>query len=189
MTKTQTLISYPARPINGGPLDAALPKMGRWSYEAKYNGWRGLLHLESGKMWNRHGKPLTITGKFTKAIEEAQHIFNGMYDWLDCEAMSMRHTKSKGTLIVLDLMEGGQYWERRADLEKLLPPMKPDEFEEDGLYCSLRSSKGEGLYSELREVDDEFYEGVVAKKLESKYPMQLSNPEQKFPQWIKHRWD
>ena len=189
MTDTQELISYPARPINGGPMDNPLPKMGRWAYEAKYNGWRGLLHVDSGKMWNRHGSPLSITDNFTQAISLAQLTFNGMYDWLDCEALCMRHKKAKGTLIVIDLMEGGQYWERRAELERMLPPMPSDSFEADGLFCPQRSTHGASLYQELRETDDEFYEGVVAKKLESIYPMQLQNPERKFTQWVKHRWD
>ena len=30
--------TYPARPINGGPLELAPPKPGRWYYEPKYNG-------------------------------------------------------------------------------------------------------------------------------------------------------
>ena len=29
--------TYPARPINGGPLELALPKPGHWYYEPKYN--------------------------------------------------------------------------------------------------------------------------------------------------------
>ncbi len=37
-------VTYPARPINGGPLELAPPNPGRWCYEPKYNGWRALVH-------------------------------------------------------------------------------------------------------------------------------------------------
>jgi hypothetical protein len=30
-------LTYPARPINGGPLEWAPPKPGPWCYEPKYN--------------------------------------------------------------------------------------------------------------------------------------------------------
>ena len=48
-------ITYPARPINGGPLEKARPKHGEWFYEPKYNGWRALVHVPTGTMFNRHG--------------------------------------------------------------------------------------------------------------------------------------
>jgi|7_EtaG_2_1085326.scaffolds.fasta_scaffold22445_3 ATP-dependent DNA ligase len=187
-TETQTLISYPCRPINGGPLDNPLPKLGRWAYEAKYNGWRGMLHLDSGKMWNRHGSPLTIRDNFAVAIAKAKNTFKD-YEWLDCEAMHMRHKKAKGTLVVLDIMKEGEYWERRAEMENHLPTMPIGEFKTNGLFCSHRSADGQGLYDELQGVDAEFYEGVVAKKIESIYPIQLENPNREFSQWVKHRWD
>ena len=49
------LITYPARPIQGGPLELAPPKRGLWYAEPKLNGWRALIHMPSGTMWNRHG--------------------------------------------------------------------------------------------------------------------------------------
>ena len=33
-----------------------------------------------------------------------------------------------------------------------------------------------------------FYEGVVAKRAQSSYPVQLRDPEAPFPGWMKHRW-
>ena len=34
----------------------------------------------------------------------------------------------------------------------------------------------------------EFYEGLVAKRVESAYPIQLRDPDAHCPYWIKHRW-
>jgi hypothetical protein len=34
----------------------------------------------------------------------------------------------------------------------------------------------------------EFFEGYVAKKVDSKYPIQLRSPNEKFGYWIKHRF-
>jgi len=38
------LLTYPARPVNGGPLERALPKSGTWLYEPEHNDWRALVH-------------------------------------------------------------------------------------------------------------------------------------------------
>jgi len=34
----------------------------------------------------------------------------------------------------------------------------------------------------------EFYEGLVAKRADSPYPLQLRSPDEEFSGWIKHRW-
>jgi ATP-dependent DNA ligase len=46
----KSLPSYPARPLNGGPLELAPPKPGQWGYEPKYNGWRALVHAPTGSI-------------------------------------------------------------------------------------------------------------------------------------------
>ena len=43
-----SLISYAARPIQGGKLDRAPKKIGLWYTEPKYNGWRAVVHWPSG---------------------------------------------------------------------------------------------------------------------------------------------
>src|SRR5437762_1954140 len=97
--------TYPARPINGGPLDKAPPKFGEWYYEPKYNGWRALVHVPTGTMFNRKGERLSIQKEFTGAIEELQEINHQVcrIEWLDCEALERRHNIGRGMLIVLDL--------------------------------------------------------------------------------------
>jgi hypothetical protein len=34
----------------------------------------------------------------------------------------------------------------------------------------------------------EFYEGFVAKRTDSPYPLQLRSPSEEFPRWVKHRF-
>ena len=48
-----SLISYPARPIQGGKLDRAPKKIGLWYAQPKYNGWRAVVHCPTGAMWSR----------------------------------------------------------------------------------------------------------------------------------------
>jgi len=62
------LITYPARPIQGGRLELAPSKRGVWSIEPKLNGWRTLVHTPTGTMWNRHGSLLTIADCFRPAL-------------------------------------------------------------------------------------------------------------------------
>ena len=62
------LITYPARPIQGGRLELAPPKRGLWYAEPKLNGWRALIHTPTGTMWNRHGAMLTIADCFRPAL-------------------------------------------------------------------------------------------------------------------------
>jgi ATP-dependent DNA ligase len=61
-------LTYPARPVNGGHLKHALRKVGDWSYEPKYNGWRAVVHVPTSTMWNRHGERLTIAREFAPAL-------------------------------------------------------------------------------------------------------------------------
>ena len=65
-----SLISYPARPLQGGKLDRASKKTGLWFAEPKFNGWRALVHCPSGAMWNRHGGLLSIAGEFALPLRE-----------------------------------------------------------------------------------------------------------------------
>ncbi len=39
-----------------------------------------------------------------------------------------------------------------------------------------------------REWGVEYYEGLVAKRADSLYPIQLRSPGAECPFWIKHRW-
>ena len=121
---TPPLLTYPARPIQGGRLELAPPKRGLWYAEPKLNGWRTLIHTPSGTMWNRHGTLLTIADCFRPALETLAALANHVLVWADCEALERRHTLGRGTLVVLDMVPGSgtpTYERRRAILESLIP--------------------------------------------------------------------
>ena len=118
------LITYPARPIQGGRLELAPPKRGLWYAEPKLNGWRALIHTPTGTMWNRHGALLTIADCFRPALAALAKLAPRGLVWADCEALERRHNLGRGTLVVLDAVpESGTqtYVERRSRLESLLP--------------------------------------------------------------------
>ena len=119
-----TLLTFPARPIQGGRLDLAPPKRGLWFAEPKLNGWRALIHTPTGTMWNRHGTLLTIADCFRPALAALAKLTSRGLVWADCEALERRHNLGRGTLVVLDVIpESGTpiYTARRAMLESLLP--------------------------------------------------------------------
>ena len=208
------LLTYPARPVNGGPLDRALPKTGEWLYEPKYNGWRALVHAPTGTMFNRQGERLSIASEFYPALEEARKFAAGLRpyhrltctdlhgrtqltaaesEWLDCEALSRRHTRGRGTLVVLDLpMLKLPAIQRGYVLRESFCPAIDHCASKDSLYSVPQWTDGPAVYSELklnnRDLGIEFYEGVVAKRADSLYPIQLRSPSLEFPFWMKHRW-
>ncbi|HEV7924441.1 MAG TPA: hypothetical protein VGR14_03755 [Verrucomicrobiae bacterium] len=198
-----TFLTYPARPINGGHLKYALPKVGQWSYEPKYNGWRGLLHVPTGAMWNRHGKRLSIASEFAKAAGKLKLT---PFEWLDVEALHRRHRLGRGTLIVLDPvmrpdLPPQPYTERvqllydylvEPEWAECLPQgVKPAD---NAVYIPPVYGEGERdeLWKQLQEVNKslgcDFYEGLVAKRDDSLYPIQLNSPDQCTPTWMKHRF-
>ena len=88
------LITYPARPIQGGRLELAPPKRGLWYAEPKLNGWRALIHTPTGTMWNRHGALLTIADCFRPALATLAKFASRGLVWADCEALERRHNVS-----------------------------------------------------------------------------------------------
>jgi len=92
---------YPARPVNGGPLDKALPKSGAWTLEGKYNGWRAWVHNPTGAMFNRKLEPLSITHEFKPALTKLHEL---PWEWSDVEALERRHNIGRGSLILLDYL-------------------------------------------------------------------------------------
>jgi hypothetical protein len=113
---------YPARPVNGGPLERALPKSGKYSMEAKYNGWRAWVHNKTGAMFNRENQPLSINGEFKAALATLRDL---PWDWSDVEALERRHNIGRGSLILLDHLSANP-GDTYADRKKFL-----------GLTCAL----------------------------------------------------
>jgi hypothetical protein len=194
--------TYPARPINGGPLDKALDKSGEWQYEPKYNGWRALIHIASGEMFNRKGEPLSITRDFQPALDQLRVTLDcEAFKWVDCEVLERRHKIGQGTLIVLDVLpeaawRGTSYLGRRSwlNIPSLQTVFPTDQPAQNALIKSpIFSVKYAGKWwAELQRLNQkwgcEFYEGMVAKREDSKYPFQLRSSEEDFPFWMKHRW-
>lgn len=203
-------LTFPARPTNGGPLEKALPKSGRWLYEPKYNGWRTLIHVPAGAMFNRHLARLSIANEFAPALHRLQRT--GLV-WIDCEALERRHNFARGTLIVLDVLtrkaDAGRSSEQLhplplaarqsilyqdlvttgiAEAHNQLDCPQPDHVYVPPAYEEPELSE---LWSQLKAFSRKFkgfYEGVVAKRADSIYPVQLRSSSLEFPFWKKHRW-
>ena len=192
-------ITYPARPINGGPIEKALPKNGVWKWEPKYNGWRALVHLPTGTIFNRQGEPLSIGQEFSDAVGVLCATLDcEAFKWADVEALSRRHKLGRGCLILLDVVPEpayahAPYSERREWIDfpvvpelDLTPPailpilsLPP---------CVCPDTAWQDLQLINRRLGAEFYEGLVAKKADQPYPIQLISPDREFPFWVKHRW-
>ena len=198
-----SLISYPARPLQGGKLDRAPKKTGLWYAQPKYNGWRALVHCPTGTMWNRHGGRLSIECEFGVALRELRRLSGAGLIWADCEAMERRHNVGRRSLIVLDLIpDSGSpiYEERREFLESLVPlermSLGEGTMPEDSVLLtpSIADTNGQALqlYRSLeainRSVLADVFEGVVMKRAVSAYPVQLRSPDEKCRFWQKHRF-
>ena len=201
-----SLLTFPARPIQGGRLELAPPKRGLWFAEPKLNGWRALIHTPTGTMWNRHGTLLTIADCFRPALAALAKLANRGLVWADCEALERRHNLGRGTLVVLDVIpESGTpiYTARRAMLESLLPcdPV----FDGDGsrpvpsgavVLTPTRRADSHAdtlaFYQRLRAANRamgcDFFEGVVMKRADSAYPVRLRSATEEFRGWVKHRF-
>ncbi len=190
-------ITFPARPVNGGSLEVALPKVGEWFYEPKYNGWRALIHVPTGTMFNRKGELLTISGEFRVALEKLKST---PFEWLDCEGLERRHKIGCGSLIVLDALVPGDYRTRRILLERYFLMLsflnKPNvdnvyiapNWPSNMAFARSGASVWHALKDRNKELGCDFFEGMVAKKADSIYPIQLQSSDREFPFWVKHRW-
>jgi hypothetical protein len=209
-TEPPALYSYPARPLNGGPLPKALPKRGAWAAEPKWNGWRALVHVPSGAMFNRQGKRLSIASEFESSLEILRATLDAeAFKWVDCEALDRRHALARGTLIVLDVLPipgagyrdktPEDYRERRAWLTPLPMPRSLVDVRSHSVYLTPSSIEPlwyggdpQGMWDECakanRQLGAVFYEGIVMKRCDALYPTQLRNPEETTPAWVKHRW-
>ena len=198
------MITYPARPIDGGPLQHAQPKPGVWYVEPKINDWRAMVHVPTLSMFNRLGEPFTIADKFKTALDRLR----GMpFEWLDVLALERRHSIGRGSLILMDIMCSeslipyADYSTRRRRMETncaingIQKHTALNEKIAPNSVLLMPTYKAEGaaqLYAALQrcntEMEEEFYEGVVMKKANAPYPVQLRNPDFKTAYWVKHRW-
>ena len=140
---------------------------------------------------------------FPARARDAGNLASRGLVWADCEALERRHNLGRGTLVVLDLIpESGTpiYTTRRAMLESLLPcdPI----FDGDTshpvpcgavvLTPARRVDDALAFYQRLREANRalgcDFFEGVVMKRANAPYPVQLRSTTEEFRGWCKHRF-
>ena len=157
-------------------------------------------------MWNRHGTLLTIADCFRPVLAAMAKLASRGLVWTDCEALERRHNLGRGTVVVLDVIpESGTpiYTARRALLESLLPP--DPVFDGDsprpvpcGVVVLTPTRRADShayalaFYQRLREANRalgcDFFEGVVMKRADSPYPVQLRSATEEFRGWVKHRF-
>jgi hypothetical protein len=130
-------------------------------------------------------------------------------EWLDTEALERRHNIGRGSLIILDaivpnLTASDRYRLLSEEALRLNWPIlnigqRPEENRGYLLHqTALSDASPAGKLALTRWWNQmqclntawgaEFYEGLVAKRADSLYPIQLRNPESGCPFWIKHRW-
>ena len=180
-------ITYPLRPRSGANLDRMTPRrFGKWKYEPKYDGWRSVIFPSKGLMWNRKGEPLSIQKDFPYALEILRKC---PLSWIDAEALQRRHEHAKGTLIVLDTIYTDKtYGERRKVLEDLFPVLNVEDVPQSNtVYIPPSYDCDKTLWEAVR--NNNFYEGIVAKKENSCYTIQTVSESRTFDGWVKHRFD
>lgn len=165
-----------------GPRPVAAPG---WVHQPKLNGWRALLHVGTGALWSRHGRPLRHAEKWQASAEVLRGLFADAPDtWLDCEAMGVRTKFGAGKLVVLDAIRPGTYSERRLWL-----------FNRDAsiagslAQASLDAESMIALGQSINQLCGEMvYEGVVSKRLDSPYLMQNEVENKETATWLKWRF-
>lgn len=157
-------------------------------------------------MWNRHGALLTIADCFLPALGALATLASRGLVWADCEALERRHNLRRGTLVVLDVVaESGAptYEQRPGMLESLLPC---DTVFNGNISRSVpcgaavltptprAGSHADALahYQQLRAANRalgcDFFEGVVMKRADSAYPVQMRSASEEYRGWVKHRF-
>jgi hypothetical protein len=227
------LVSFPARPVNGGRLENAQPKVGPWVYQPKIDDWRAIVHTPTKRIWNRHGKPMSLEQELWPVLSI---LHCTPFEWLDVGVMERRNQLLRGSIVIFDYIPSVDddkltgrslaHCERRAQLEHdfaILPSadvlhlFNPSELHnrvflinefripsEHGLgganLCTMAHAATFDLWRLLQTINQElatdnhgaprrFYEGIVAKRTDKPYPVQLLSPEKETPWMIKHRFD
>ena len=157
-------------------------------------------------MWNRHGSLLTIADCFRPVLAALAKLAPRGIVWADCEALERRHNLGRGTLVVLDTVPDSgtpTYTERRALLESLLPcdavfggdtarPVPHGAVVLTPTHRADSHADALAFYQRLRAANRalgcDFFEGVVMKRADSAYPVQLRSATEEFCGWAKHRF-
>ena len=110
---------------------------------------------------------------------------------MDCEMLGRRHPMKKGTIIVLDVVVDAPYKRRRKLVEHYMDRIEKIEAIES--FSGKPPSDPLTLWEQLQEENHrygcDFYEGLVAKRIDSPYEMQLVGPSKTTTAWVKFRFD
>lgn len=101
--------------------------------------------------------------------------------------------RGQGSLVLIDLPMLKLPLEARGYvMRNLFCPAIDHVAQRNTVYSVPQYSDGPAMWSDLKlenaTLGCEFYEGLVAKRADSLYPIQLRSPDQEFPFWMKHRW-
>jgi bifunctional non-homologous end joining protein LigD len=172
-------------------LAKELPKGKGWLYEVKWDGYRATAYVHGGEahLVSRNGKDLTerfrtVARALVRAVKTPDCVLDGEVCALDEDgratfsAMQQGRPDTKYIYVVFDLLElEGEplldlpLTERRALLEQLVDRRSSD------VQVSEAFEDGEGL---LKAAQDQKYEGVIAKRADSRY-----EPGRRTGQWLK----
>lgn len=201
--------TYPARPITGGKLEAALEvdplDPGQWRYRPKWNGRRALVHIPTMRTWNRQLEQNNwVFPAFKKLYEIVSYgdVWSPVLEWLDVELLYGKTSIAKRSIIVLDYVSENEIWQDRnatlsmAFREHLLESVyqQPEHDSVNFFHPSIGGTQSDLLkvWLEMQGLNEEwgatFYEGLVAYERRAKYPIQLFSPVRETRHWIKYRF-
>ncbi len=188
--------TFPARPTQGGRFDPGM-LIGDWLYQPKYNGWRAFVDLPEDTVFNRHGEPMSIGDCFRRAIDSIRDMCLALgIRHLDCEALERRFDACRGALVLLDLPGSPEPIETRMEILSYIAPVHDvDDLPEPATVIAAPTF-GEAVarrqWTWLQQLNNTWghpvYEGLVAKKAGSEYPVTWKTTDT-FKQWIKYRFD
>lgn len=151
-----------------------------------------MVHAPTGTCYNRHGERLSIEDEFKQALGEIKvECARKDIEWLDCEGLSRRHNVGKGSLIVLDALIDGPCEVRGYTIRGMFCPLLGGV--QGKVHSSCQYTDAQTMWTYLKDENKhtfrcEFYEGLVAKRADAPYPMQLRSADEVTTVWIKHRW-
>jgi ATP-dependent DNA ligase len=170
MSARDKLARFPGKPrrVYGGAALDVLLASGHWTCQAKLDGARRLVRIEGGrvKLWTRKGKRVYHAG-----LCEALSAWDGGDLWLDGEWYG-------GALYVFDL-PGAALLARRVSILRYLV----EDVIDSPLVRRMPTLDTQGGY---REALGFGFEGVVYKRLSSRYPW-AAQPGGLTSDWLKRK--
>ena len=188
--------TFPARPTQGGRFNPDI-LIGDWRYQPKYNGWRAFIDLPEDQVFNRHGEPMSIGDCFRRAIDSIREDCLAVgIRYLDAEALERRFDSCRGALILLDIPDCTEPLETRMEMLSYLAPVhdvnKAPEPNTVLTTPTFGEAEARTMWTWLQQLNNaygfEIYEGLVAKKAGSEYPVSWSANDT-FKDWVKFRFD